>query len=382
MHSGRLALHRVAVIALLSLAALLAHAEQAGTPSAPASPLVIQGLGSGTYALSGPWQFHPGDDPAWADPAFDTSAWEQLSADHPWGTQGHAHLTGFAWYRCSINIVPGPGVPQQFALLVPRIRDSYEIYWNGSLIGRNGKLPPHPVWYVSQRMPAFPLGHLERGVLAVRIWKAPLLSDDSGARGGFEAAPLIGSPEAIATARDAYEYQWLRSRQLHFGANLLSAVLALLGFLLWMRTPDRRVLLWTAGFAIAQPAQLLLTNSHMGWFYPVAMGVSQPLYAVQDISLWFLLLWLLPLHQNRGLWRLTRICAYIYLVGTTLDGVLVAIVWKQEWIGMIQLSDDLLTLSEVLLQALPLVLVGYALVQRRQFDSARWLVAIWPSSTK
>ncbi len=28
--------------------------------------------------LSGPWKHHPGDDPRWADPAFDDSAWESL----------------------------------------------------------------------------------------------------------------------------------------------------------------------------------------------------------------------------------------------------------------------------------------------------------------
>jgi hypothetical protein len=147
--------------------------------------------------------------------------------------------------------------------------------------------------------------------------EGPLLSDDSGERGGFDAAPLIGSSEAIATAKAAYEFQWLRSRQLHFGANLLCAVIALLSFLLWLRVPSRWVLFWTTGFAIAQPAILLLVNAHMGCPYSLAMGAAQPLTAMQDVSLWFLLLRLLLLHENRAIscwwqcakgpqWRTTR----------------------------------------------------------------------------
>ena len=381
MPSGYFSLHRTAAIVLLGFAAHWAHATQAGTTSAVATPLVIEAPGKGTFTLSGPWQFHPGDDSAWASPMFDSSDWEQLSADQPWGKQGHAHLTGFAWYRCSIALNRALGIPQQFSLLVPKIHDSYEIYWNGSLIGRDGKLPPRPVWYISQPMQTFELGHMEpgqvqQGVLAVRVWKAPLLSDDSGELGGFDAAPLIGSPEAIATAKAANEFQWLRSRQLHFGANLLCAAIAFLSFLLWLRVPSRWVLFWTTGFAIAQPAILLLVNAHLGWPYTFAMGAAQPLSAMQDISLWFLLLWLLSLHENPAIGRVTRILAYIYTVNSILEGLLVALIWKPQWAGMAQVSDAVLTFLTILLEAFPLVLVGYALFRRRQLDSASRLVAI------
>jgi diguanylate cyclase len=376
MPSGYFALRRTAAMVLLVFAAHSVHAMQGSMKSTAAAPLVIENLGKSTFALNGPWQFHPGDDPSWASPAFDSSDWEQLSADQPWGKQGHPHLTGFAWYRCSIALIRAPGVPKEFSLLVPKIHDPYEIYWNGSLIGRNGKLPPRPVWYISQPMQTFKLGQVQRGVLAVRVWKAPLLSDDSGERGGFDATPLIGSPEAIETAKAAYEFQWLRSRQLHFGANLLCAVIAFLSFLLWLRAPSRWVLFWTTGFALAQPAILVLVNAHLGWPYSLAMGVSQLLCVMQDVSLWFLLLWLLPLHENRAIWRLTRILACIYTVNAALDGVLVALNWNPQWAGLIQVSDAVLTFLTVLFEAFPLVLVGYALFRRKQFDSTGWLVAI------
>jgi diguanylate cyclase (GGDEF)-like protein len=380
MASGYFSLYRTAAIVLLIFAAHTVHATQASAKSAATAPLVIEGLGKGTITLDGPWQFHPGDDPAWASPTFDSSDWEQLSADRPWGKQGHARLTGVAWYRCSIALNSAykgaPGIAQEFALLVPSIHDSYEIYWNGSLIGRSGKLPPHPVSYISQPMQSFELGQVQRGVLAVRVWKAPLLSDDSGQRGGFDAAPLIGSPEAIATANAANEFQWLRSRQLQFGANLLCAAIAFLSFLLWVRAPSRWVLFWTAGFAIVQPAILLLMNAHLGWPYPLAMGVAEPLSAMQNVSLWFLLLWLLSLHENRAICRIARILACIYIVIETLDGGLIALSGNPHWTALAQVSDAVLTSFSILFESLPLVLVGYALFQRKQFNSARWLVTV------
>ena len=363
-------------MAVFALASCGLHAMQASTKIAPAPLLVIDGLGKGTVTLNGPWQFHPGDNPAWATPWFDSSDWEQLNADRPWGRQGHARLTGFAWYRCSIALTPAPGGPQQFSLLVVNIRNSYEIYWNGSLVGRNGRLPPHPVWYQSQPTQTFELGQIQRGVLAVRVWKAPLLSDDPGDLGGFDSAPLIGSPEAIATAKAAYEYEWLRSQQLQFGANLLCAVIALLSFLLWLRAPSRWILFWTTGFAIAQPVVLLLVHAHMGWSYPVVMGLAQPINAVQDVSLWFLLLRLLLLHENRAVSRLTRILAWVFMINAILDAILVAISWKAQWAGLIQVSDAVATFLYLLLEVFPVILVILGFTQRKQFDSAPWLVAI------
>ncbi len=378
----RFRIYRIFLLVTVGLAASGLQAQPNSTRSVLPDPLVIDGLGKGTFTLAGPWQFHPGDDPAWASPAFDSSSWEQLSADRPWGQQGHANLTGFAWYRCSIALTSAPGVPRQFSLLFPKAHDAYEIYWNGSLIGQNGKLPPHPLWFISQPVqthelgpPVGPAPDRQYGVLAVRFWKAPLLSDDSGERGGFDAAPLIGSPEAIAAAKAAYEFQWLHSQQLYFGANLLCAVIALLSLLLWVRSPGRSVLLWTTGFVGVNPVILLLLRAHMGWPYSMAMALTQPLLAIQDASLWFLLLRLLLLHENRAIARLTRILAFICLANGAMDGVLVAISWNPDWIGPIKVLDALSTSLTLLLEAFPLVLVAFGFFRRKQLDFAPWLVA-------
>lgn len=363
---------RAAVAALFAFATLLSHGEQV---SAPVAPTVIEALGNGAVPLDGPWEFHVGDDPAWASPALDDSAWTRLSADRPWGELGYARYTGFAWYRCHLALTPAPGLPPNFSLLLPRVDDAYEIYWNGRLVGQNGKLPPHPVWYFSQSAQIIPLGQVQRGILAVRVWKAPLLSDDSGLGGGFEAAPQVGSPAAIATAKAALDDQWLRSRLFLFGENLLYALVALLSFLVWLRNRSQWLPFWMTAFALAPPAMLLLLGAHIHWPYAFAMGLAQPLSCIPYISLWFLLLWLLLLHENRTLSRLTRILASISLANNTLDGVLVAISWNLRWIGPVQTADAGLAILDTVLEAFPLVLVAFAFSRRRRLDSARWLVA-------
>jgi hypothetical protein len=83
-------------ISVVVLASAL-DARAAATSSAAARTLAIDGLGKGTAPIDGPWQFHLGDNAAWADPGLDDSGWEQLTADKSWGAQSHPSYTGFAW---------------------------------------------------------------------------------------------------------------------------------------------------------------------------------------------------------------------------------------------------------------------------------------------
>ena len=61
-------LARTFVLACLVLAAGRAHTQAFQTPNP----------GTGSVAVDGKWQFHTGDDPAWASPAYNDSSWEQL----------------------------------------------------------------------------------------------------------------------------------------------------------------------------------------------------------------------------------------------------------------------------------------------------------------
>ena len=135
----------VKTVALMIFLALSLHAQPASRP--PQSTLVVQGLGQGQVKLNGFWQFHTGDDPRWASPSFDDSKWEPITASDSWGNQEHSGYTGFAWYRRHLKIGLAPGANTAFTLLMPPVDDTYEVYWDGKLIGSDGKMPPRPHWY-------------------------------------------------------------------------------------------------------------------------------------------------------------------------------------------------------------------------------------------
>ena len=130
-------------LSLLGLQLSVAYGQASAAPAV----VTIDGLGKGTVDLSGPWRFHTGDDMRWADPGFNDTpgenGWESILADRPWGAQGHYAYTGFAWYRLNLRITPAPDVKTDFQLLLPSLEDACEVYWNGKLVGRYGKLPPH-----------------------------------------------------------------------------------------------------------------------------------------------------------------------------------------------------------------------------------------------
>src|SRR5690242_14955777 len=67
---------RIIPILWLSLSLpLLGHAAERQTVSIA--------LGHSTAHLDGPWKFHTGDDPRWADPDFDDSGWESMDLSAP-----------------------------------------------------------------------------------------------------------------------------------------------------------------------------------------------------------------------------------------------------------------------------------------------------------
>ena len=192
------------LLVLISLFAVNRFAYADALPQgagAAAHTLVLDGLGKGAAPLAGPWQFHLGDDPTWASPAFDDSKWEQLTANKPWGLQGHNSYSGYAWYRRRISITPAPGASPDIALLIPAAGSIYQLFWNGVEVGHRGSMPPHMVEMTGGPAQTFGLGPIRSGVLAVRFWAQPPASNVDGSGGGFYATPYLGSPRLLPPAK-------------------------------------------------------------------------------------------------------------------------------------------------------------------------------------
>ena len=73
--------------------------------------------------LDGPWRFHIGDDPRWANTDANDSDWETVELSAPassndgdvglpnyvagWMAHGHPGYKGYAWYRRTVTVPAG-----------------------------------------------------------------------------------------------------------------------------------------------------------------------------------------------------------------------------------------------------------------------------------
>jgi hypothetical protein len=348
--------------------------------AAPAAVPVLKlhEMGKGSAALNGPWQFHLGDDPSWANAALDDSQWEQINASEPWGSQGHPSYWGYAWYRKHIDFAPAQGASPDVAMLLPPIEDVSAIYWNGVLVTEYGKFPPHAVWYFRAPPTTIGLGPVRSGVLAVRVYKAGLGSFDSGLQGGFTGTPMIGSPEAIGALKSASDFRWLQRNQLRFAINSLYALAFVLGMLIWLRDRRQLLLFWMAGYAISPVAVECLLNLQFHIPFTLSLGLAQPFFGLIQVCLWNVLILILRLEDSRRFVHTVRILAAIELAAFSLDGVLVLFIASSPpaWGPLLQWTDGIFTAIFTTLQVVPLLLVIYAVSRGQKLSAERWLVAI------
>jgi hypothetical protein len=367
-----IALPALALLTLLTPARL----TPAQVPTTP-SPLVLEGLGKATVPIDGPWQFHTGDDRAWASPSFDDSTWQPILAGSPWEAQGHHNHTGFAWYRRHLILSPNTPANLNLALFLPVCDSACEIYWNGSRVGALGKLPPNPVWYAHFDQPlglVVPLGRARSGLLAIRVWKAPIVLYADTAEGGLTRIPLLGSQQAIAAHSIELHDRYLSGSQFAFGVTLLSTVAALLAFIAWLRNRRTTVLLWLA-ITLAFPLEVQLNAVTPGlisfrWSY----GTIGVIISVHDLAAWFLLIALLDLGQIKWLVKWTRIIALTAIALDLVDSFLMLFDWSRHSGSVLLWADTLSTIPVVLLETWGIVIVLAAF--RRRLDLARWILAI------
>lgn len=362
---------------LLLCGALAGHAGQQPAPSEgsgqPAQTLVLDGLGKGSAALDGLWKFHTGDDPAWAQPSFNDKGWESILPDAPWGVQGHPSYAGFAWYRRHIDIVPAPGTSSQYEVLIPHGEDAYEVYWNGKLMGSYGKLPPHPRWNYSVFPQSFPLKGTSTGVLVIRVWRAPLEIFSGADAGGLYQPPVVGDPDTISLFENEINWNLIQLELFEYALLLLRAFIAVLCFVLWVRNRREQLFIWVGAYTGAPIAMQVLQGLFLIPFsYAVARCINQPLYVLSNVSLWFLLVWLLQLNTNRRVMKWTRLVAWLAMAAGVADGLL-ALFWGYAMAGM-QWANGLLTAFMLVAELLPMFLVAIGL--RRKLDVSRWAVAL------
>jgi len=206
----------IVTVTLMTWAIVIADLASGGRPDPPA-------LRAAATLLDGPWRFHVGDDPRWADASTDDTGWETLDmtaspGSHDgdvglpdyvggWMAHGHPGYHGYAWYRRTVTVPAGNA---SWDILGPTLVDhGYELYWNGQRLGGSGRLGPAPR-LVGTRPLRFALPAdvaRTRGVLAVRAYMLPS-SGTSADAGGMHSAPIL-APRPISD--QLHRVQWQRT---------------------------------------------------------------------------------------------------------------------------------------------------------------------------
>ncbi len=359
-------------IRLICVCLALAGAAYAIDPP----PLILHGLGRTSLPVDGTWQFHEGDDLAWASPAFDDSAWQSIKAGRTWEEQGHHGYTGFAWYRRRLELPPGENTNYTLALYLPNVDSACEVYWNGVKAGSLGKLPPRPVWYglggsIGQ---VVVLGPPQSGQLAIRVWKAPIVFLNAPQEGGLIAVPLVGSAEAMASLQRDAVFRRIEQSQFTLSVARFCAVVGLMALLLYLRNRKEHMLMWLSLAMVMPLARYLLFESPVPRTFRVIYAMMGPLVAIKDIALWFLLIALLGLEERKWLVRWTWIIGLTALALQLIDPICMLLNWTT-WPAHLFLTIDVATtLPAIYLELWGLVIVFAALGKR--LDAARWTLAI------
>jgi hypothetical protein len=231
----------------------------------------------GAIRLEGPWSFHTGDDPRWADPSFDDSQWERITLSSTLLDQGIESYSGYAWYRIRVQLQPSSKAAEtRLALLVtPYTVGQLQVYANGVEIGRTRGMREPPSHYqagpFTNNLPLpLPDGTI---VLAIRSWAGLPIQH------GLIDRVAIGGIDHVNEA-------YLLARARHWDEHILSGLLvsflffcvAVLGAVLYAAQRHHVEYLWMALLCLS----VMLTG---GVEYCYNVGIM-PLSIFSVLNLW------------------------------------------------------------------------------------------------
>jgi hypothetical protein len=205
-------------------------------------------------SLDGLWRFHPGDNPAWASPAYDDSQWPLLHSDKDWAQQGYKGYSGFAWYRFRVVIPPGL---DQVSLLLPPITTSYQVYVDGKLIGSFSQMPPHQLARIPMQAEyALNMGNAStprEATVALRVWHWSGWSAYHGG-GPQNGGALVGKSSLIDARLQHLNDSQLLASGGWYSIGILTAISGTIALLLFLVRRKETEYLW---FALNQLADAI-----------------------------------------------------------------------------------------------------------------------------
>jgi hypothetical protein len=246
------------LLCVATLAPTHSPAQQASAPiTIDASRL------DSVLTLPGPFAFSTGDDPRFADPSFDDSAWPQLKpGQHVAAISLKGASEHYAWVRIHLHIFNAHG---PLVIAIGHLDYPYTVYANGRQIATSRGMASGVDWYDPPFAIALPPA--QDITLAIRFWHHDPLT----------RSPLkqlqIGQESAVPAATEL-------SRIHNFDLNVASEVIlgsifaafAAFFFVLYLAQRQRLEYLWLAlycvfysGYSLIDAGQLTGTFSNGVW---------------------------------------------------------------------------------------------------------------------
>jgi sigma-B regulation protein RsbU (phosphoserine phosphatase) len=233
--------------------------------------MAAAGQGALYIDLSGEWRASVDDNPAYATPGFDDSAWRLAPLPRV-----EMPPVGTTWLRRQITVPEWAG-RSELALTLGTFAEVYEVYFNGTRIGSTGAFELSETRIARPRTFVVPAGLAVPGrpaTIALRIWWKGLLGPAPRALGTLrdEGPYLLTYPRNAP--RDAAGITMLRREKLvtfWFVTCAVEALLALLLLAVWTMDRERREL-WGLGFFL-----MLEMTTRLIEALSVALDLSYPI---------------------------------------------------------------------------------------------------------
>ena len=271
------------------------------------------------------WRFHPGDNPAYAQPAFDVSQWSTVSLAAPegshdpyfssnsyvpgWTARGFPNLHHYAWYRARFKVTENDG--DLWLEMPPDVDDAYQVYANGQLIGSLGNFSPNHVTAFYSRAQKFRLppapadGNI---VLAIRFFMEPDTVLWNFGAGGMHAAPVVGLEQTTALLHERNSDSTLHTSISYLALGFIALIACAAALFIYWRDRSERAYLWLS-VALAMESALYLVSFLAAETYLISLtsfAIANELLGSALGPLFWLLFWTYWFGLARWRW-LTRI---------------------------------------------------------------------------
>lgn len=222
-----------------------------------------------------------GDDPRWADPSLDDSAWLQVVLGKTLSEQGFETYAGYAWYRLRIQpqqlrLGGDSGSGPLHLLVTSHSVGQLAVYVNGTEVGHTRGMTDSPKMYESLPIDVTlpQINSTAPVVVAVRTWAAPGVPISHGLLDRVEA----GTGEDIADRLTlAISRKWNQQVIAELILILLFLGVAALGWILYVSQRHHPEYLWLALMCLAVTVTGTIELCH--W---LAL-LSNELYQVLDL---------------------------------------------------------------------------------------------------